>query len=110
MFILIKTTFSRFVGIIKYKHLRYIHERVGGDFKMAHINVTTTQEERDKVLKVLKELNGEIVPVSKIANKAHIKQSRARYVILDLIDAGLIERVPHRNFNKYYIRYSYNVL
>ena len=77
---------------------------------MAQINVNTTEEEREKVLQVLKELNGAVTPVSKVATMAGLKHSRARYVIMDLIDAGKIEKVPHRVFNKHYIRYSYNVL
>lgn len=77
---------------------------------MANITVETSTEERDIVLKVLKELNGATTPVATIAKMSGIKASRVRYVILDLIDAGLIERVPQRAINKYYVRYSYNVL
>ena len=77
---------------------------------MAQINVVTTQEEQDKVLQVLIALNGAVTPVSKIASMADMKQSRARYAILDLLEAGRIEKVPHRAFNKHYVRYSYNVL
>ena len=77
---------------------------------MAQISVVTTQEERDAVLQVLKELDGAVTPVSRIATMANLKQSRARYVILDLIEAGKVEKVPHRAFNKHYVRYSYNVL
>ena len=77
---------------------------------MAQINVTTTSEERDKVLQVISVLKGEITPVSKIAELAGLKQSRARYAIIDLVDAGIIERVPHRAFNAHYVRYSYNII
>lgn len=77
---------------------------------MAQINVVTTKEEQEAVLQVLQELNGEVTPVSKIAALADLKQSRARYAILDLLEAGRIEKVPHRAFNKHYVRYSYNVL
>ena len=77
---------------------------------MAQITVYTSQEERDKVLKVLAELQGEVVPVSAIAERAGVKQSRARYAIMDLIDAGKVKKVPHRAFNKHYVRYSYDVL
>jgi DNA-binding MarR family transcriptional regulator len=77
---------------------------------MAQINVTTTEAERNAVLKVLVELRGEVAPVSHIAREAGLKQSRARYAILDLIEAGRIEKVPHRAFNKHYVRYSYNIL
>lgn len=77
---------------------------------MAQINVVTTKEERDVILQVLKDLNGDVTPVSRIATLAGLKQSRARYAILDLIEAGIVEKVPHRAFNKHYVRYSYNVL
>lgn len=77
---------------------------------MAQINVTTTPEEQSKVLEAIAALKGEVAPVSKIANMAGVRASRARYAIIDLIDAGKIEKVPHRAFNKHYVRYSYNVL
>lgn len=77
---------------------------------MAQISVVTTQEEREAVLKVLVELKGAVTPVSTIAKLSGLKQSRARYAILDLIEAGRVEKVPHRAFNKHYVRYSYNVL
>lgn len=77
---------------------------------MAQINIVTTEEERTKVLQAIKKIEGEIVSVTKIAALAGLKHSRVRYVIVDLIDAGLIERVPRRLFNKRYIRYSYNIL
>lgn len=77
---------------------------------MAQINVTTTQDEQDKVLRALRDLDGAMAPVSKIATMAGLKQSRARYALIDLVEAGKVEKVPHRAFNKHYIRYSYNVL
>lgn len=77
---------------------------------MAQINVVTTEEEQAKVLQAIRELNGAVTPVSKIACMAGLGQSRARYAILDLLEAGKIEKVPHRAFNKHYVRYSYNVL
>ena len=77
---------------------------------MAKINVITTKEEQDAVLEALDVINGEIVPVSKIAAAADLPYSRARYALLDLIEAGKVEKVPHRNFNKHYVRYSYNIL
>lgn len=77
---------------------------------MAQITVTTTAEERNAVLKVLVELNGTVTPVSKIAKLAGLKQSRARYALLDLVEAGKVEKVPHRAFNKHYVRYSYTVV
>lgn len=77
---------------------------------MAQINVVTTKEEQLAVLRVLNDLRGDVTPVARIAQLAGLKQSRARYAIIDLIDAGCIEKVPHRAFNKHYVRYSYNVI
>lgn len=77
---------------------------------MAQFTVTTTSEEQEKVLHVLKELDGETAPVSTIANMAGMGHSRVRYAIQDLVDAGRIEKVPTKAFNKHYVRYCYRVL
>ena len=77
---------------------------------MAQINVVTTKEERDAVLQVISELDGAVTPVSRIAEMSGLRQSRARYALLDLIEAGQVEKIPHRAFNKHYVRYSYNIL
>lgn len=77
---------------------------------MAQITIVTSKEEQDKVIKVLKELNGAVTPVSTIASMAGMRQARTRYVLMDLVDQGRIERVASKAFNKYYVRYSYVVL
>lgn len=77
---------------------------------MAQITISTSGEEQDKVLEVLKELNGKVAAVSAIAKMAGMKDSRVRYAIQDLVDAGRVRKVPTRAFNKHYIRYSYEVL
>ena len=77
---------------------------------MAKFEVTTTPEERDKVIGVLKEVEGKTIAVSALAEMAHMSQSRVRYAILDLLDAKKIERIPTKAFNSRYIRYSYKVL
>lgn len=77
---------------------------------MAKIIVETTKEEQEMVLKALVELNGAEAPVSTIASMAGMRQTRARYVLMDLVEQGRIERVPSKAFNKHYVRYSYNVL
>lgn len=86
-----------------------IYGLAGGDY-VAQFTVTTTREEQDKVLKVLKELDGETAAVSTIASMADLGHSRTRYVIQDLVDAGRIKRVPTKAFNKHYVRYGYVVL
>lgn len=77
---------------------------------MAQFTVNTTAEEQDKVLSALRELNGATTPVSAIANITGLRQSRVRYVLQDLVDAGRIEKVPTKAFNKHYVRYCYKVL
>lgn len=77
---------------------------------MAQITISTSSEEQDKVLEVLKELNGKVTAVSAIAKMAGMRDSRVRYAIQDLVDAGKVRKVPTRAFNKHYIRYSYEVL
>ena len=77
---------------------------------MAQINITTTIEEQDRVLEAIKRLQGQTVAVSAIASMAGMNQSRVRYVITDLEEAGKIKRVPTKAFNEHYIRYRYEVL
>jgi hypothetical protein len=50
------------------------------------------------------------VPVRIIAEEAGIPQSLARYALADLIEKKRVAKKPHRNFNKHYCRYSYEVL
>lgn len=77
---------------------------------MAQFIVSTTAEEQNKVLQALVELNGETAPVSTVARMAGLGHSRVRYAIQDLVDAGKIEKVPTKAFNKHYVRYCYKVL
>lgn len=76
---------------------------------MAQINIVTTPEEQEIVLKAIATLSGQTVAVSDIAKKARINQNRVRYVITDLEEAGKIKRIPTKAFNKHYIRYKYEV-
>jgi DNA-binding IclR family transcriptional regulator len=76
---------------------------------MAQINIVTTAEEQDKVLAVLRQLNGATAPVSQIAKHAKLNPNRVRYIIADLCDAGKVAKVPTKAINKHYIRYSYEV-
>lgn len=77
---------------------------------MAQINIVTTPEEQEIVLKAIATLSGQTVAVSDIAKKAGLNQNRVRYVITDLEEASKIKRIPTKAFNKHYIRYSYEVL
>lgn len=77
---------------------------------MAQINIVTTAEEQDKVIKALKNLVGQTVAMTRIAKEASLNPNRVRYVITDLEEAGKIRRVPTKAFNEHYIRYTYEVL
>ena len=77
---------------------------------MAKFVVETTVEEQEAVLKALKQVEGETIAVSKIAEIADMSQSRVRYAIIDLLDARKIERIPSKAYNKHFVRYTYRVL
>lgn len=77
---------------------------------MAAIIVKTTYEEQKKILKAVEMLEGKVVSVADLASWAGINQSRARYALMDLVDQGIVERIPTKAFNKNYIRYSYKLV
>lgn len=76
---------------------------------MAAIIVKTTYEEQKKILKAVETFDGKVVSVADLASWAGMNQSRARYALMDLVDQGIVERIPTKAFNKNYIRYSYKV-
>lgn len=77
---------------------------------MAQFVVETTPEEREAILNVIKQIEGQTVPVRVIAEMADMSQSRARYALIDLLEARKIERVASKAINKHYVRYSYKLL
>jgi len=77
---------------------------------MAAIIVKTTYEEQKKILKAVEMLEGKVVSVADLASWAGMNQSRARYALMDLVDQGIVERIPTKAFNKNYIRYSYKLV
>lgn len=76
---------------------------------MPKITIETTHEEQEAVLKAIKSLDGQVVAVRVIAEEAGLPQSRARYALVDLIEAGKVERIASKAFNKHYVRYSYKL-
>ncbi len=76
---------------------------------MPKITIETTHEEQEAVLKAIKSLDGQVVAVRVIAEEAGLPQSRARYALVDLIEAGKVERIASKAFNKHYVRYSYRL-
>lgn len=77
---------------------------------MATIKVNTYQNEQEDVLEALKKLQNQTVSVSRIASDAGMKQSRVRYALEDLIEAGKVAREASKAINKHYVRYSYKVI
>lgn len=77
---------------------------------MAQFMVETTEEEQEAVLEALKEIGEQTVPVRIIAEMVNMRQSRVRYVLIDLEQAGKIERIVSKAFNKHYVRYAYRVI
>lgn len=77
---------------------------------MAKFVIETTNEEQETVLNALKKFEGTTASVEAIAEGTGLRPSRVRYVILDLIDANKIARIPTKSFNKHYVRYTYKVL
>lgn len=76
---------------------------------MPKITIETTAEEQEAVLKAIKSLDGQVAAVRVIAEEAGLPQSRARYALVDLIEAGKVERIASKAFNKHYVRYSYKL-
>jgi len=77
---------------------------------MATVTITTTQEEQQKVLTALKDVQNETVAMSKIAKISGLSVSRVRYTLADLIDAGKIRKIPTKCINPRYIRYKYEII
>ena len=77
---------------------------------MAIITIKTTPQEQKQVLEAIKHFKNKQVAVSAIAKEARLNQNRVRYILVDLIEHGYVERIPHKNLNAHYIRYSYKVL
>lgn len=77
---------------------------------MAKFTIETTNEEQEAVLEAIRSFEGVTVSVRAIAAEANMPQSRARYALLDLVDAGKVEKIPTKAFNERYVRYTYKIL
>lgn len=77
---------------------------------MAQINITTTEDEQERVLATLRKHKSKTVSVSALATELRMNQSRVRYTIMDLVDIGKVKKVPTRAINEHYIRYKYEVV
>lgn len=76
---------------------------------MATFIINTSEEDRLEVLKAIKEVEGDTIAVSKLANMTGLPHSRVRYCIEDLIEEGRLEKIPTKAFNKHYTRYCYKI-
>lgn len=77
---------------------------------MAVIEIRTTEEEQNRVIEALRDMQKQVIPVATIAAKAGMNPNRVRYVLTDLIEAGKVKRIPYKAFNNHYKRYSYEVI
>lgn len=77
---------------------------------MATINVKIHPEEKTALLKVIRKNKGKTISVAKLAEQAGQNPNRARFVIGELLQEGKIRRVPTKQFNERYVRYSYEVI
>lgn len=77
---------------------------------MAKIKINIYEHEKKAVLDVLRKKKGVTISVSKIGALAGINPNRTRFIIEDLIEEGRLKRIPTKNFNPRYIRYSYEVI
>lgn len=77
---------------------------------MAKISIDTTPEEQNAILHAIKKNEGKAISVAKLGEEAGINPNRARYVVVDLLEANKIERTVVKAFNKYYKRYKYRII
>lgn len=76
---------------------------------MASININISEDEKKKLLKAIKKVEGQTISVAKIAEKAKMNPNRVRFIIEDLIEENRLERIATKKFNPRYVRYSYKV-
>jgi DNA-binding IclR family transcriptional regulator len=69
-----------------------------------------TDAQTKKVLIYLGRHASEILAVADIASTLSMPHSTIRYLLVDMEEKGLIERIPTKAFNKHSIRYMYKVV
>lgn len=77
---------------------------------MATINVKIFEDEKLKMLEVIKAHVGETIAVSALAAEAGFNPNRTRFIIDELLEEKRIKRTITKAFNTRYIRYKYEVL
>ena len=76
---------------------------------MATIQVVTSPEEQQKIYSFIQSYPGIQMSVAAIAKQVGLPQTRVRYALDDLVTNGFVVKVPTRQFNSKYIRYSYQI-
>lgn len=74
---------------------------------MATVCIATSAEEQQRVYDFILTLSGEQVSISAIAKAIGMSQSRTRYALDDLVADNRVEKIPIRQFNRNYVRYTY---
>jgi predicted HTH transcriptional regulator len=74
---------------------------------MAAISVKIYKEEKDKMLQVIKKNKGKTISVAKLAEQAGFNPNRSRFIIAELLDEGKVVKIPTKQFNERYVRYTY---
>lgn len=77
---------------------------------VATVNVKIHQHEKDKMLQIIKKNKGKTISVAKLAEQAGFNPNRSRFIIEELIDDGKVKKVPTKQFNERYVRYTYEVI
>jgi predicted transcriptional regulator len=77
---------------------------------MATVNVKIYPEEKDTMVKIIKKNKGKTISVAKLAEQAGFNPNRTRFIIEELLQDGKIKKVPTKQFNERYVRYTYEVI
>ncbi len=76
---------------------------------MLNMKINVDKDEMKEVLKVINKNQGTTVSVAKIAKSIGFNPNRTRFMIDALVQIGAVEKVPTKQYNARYMRYSYKV-
>lgn len=79
-------------------------------YSMATVCINTSAEEQQRVYDFIRTLSGEQISISEIARAIGMPQSRTRYALDDLVSDNRVEKIPVRQFNRNYVRYTYKAI
>ena len=72
--------------------------------------VVIYEEEKQKIIGVIRRNEGKGLSVAKLAGQAGINPNRARFIFDELVEEGKIEKVIVKKYNDKYIRYNYKAV